>query len=246
MSALLRLTLSETVLFLRDPANVIFGLGLSPLVFVVLGLIPSFREPAPGLGGPSVIALYTPIVIAMAVTMLATNMLPQLLAGYRQRGVLRRLRTTPVRPTTVIGAQLVMFTALSAATMLLILAVARLGFGVALPANPVAFLLSFALTAVAMLALGALVAAVAPTAMAASGIGLLLFFPLVFFAGMWMPRAAMSDVLRTISDLTPLGAGVASLQDAAAGGWPQPLHAAVMLGWAIVAGVLAARLFRWD
>jgi ABC-2 type transport system permease protein len=72
------------------------------------------------------------------------------------------------------------------------------------------------------------------------------FFPLVFFAGLWLPRAAMNHVLKTISDFTPLGAGVQSLQDATAGHWPQLLHLVVLLGWTVVAGGLASRYFRWE
>jgi ABC-2 type transport system permease protein len=56
----------------------------------------------------------------------------------------------------------------------------------------------------------------------------------------------MPEVLRRISDLTPLGAGVQSLTDAAAGQWPQLLHVAVMLGWTLLTGGLAARYFRWE
>jgi hypothetical protein len=56
----------------------------------------------------------------------------------------------------------------------------------------------------------------------------------------------MNDVLRTISDFTPLGAGVQALQDASAGDWPQLLHLAVLSAWALVAGGLATRFFRWE
>ena len=80
----------------------------------------------------------------------------------------------------------------------------------------------------------------------AGAIGTVLFFPFVFFAGLWIPRDSMTDALRTISDFTPLGAGVQALQDATTGQWPQPLHLAVMLGWTIAAGGLAARYFRWE
>jgi hypothetical protein len=52
--------------------------------------------------------------------------------------------------------------------------------------------------------------------------------------------------LRRISDFTPLGAGVQSLADATAGQWPQLLHVAVMVGWTVLAGGLAARFFRWE
>jgi ABC-2 type transport system permease protein len=156
------------------------------------------------------------------------------------------MRTTPVKPGVMLGAQLLMATILSVVTTLVVLATGRLVFDVRLPRLLPAYLLGFVLTALAMFAIGLLVASLASTGKSAGAIGTLLFFPIVFFAGLWIPRDSMNDVLRTISDLTPLGAGVQSLQDATAGHWPQPLQLAVMLGWTIVAGGLAARYFRWE
>jgi ABC-2 type transport system permease protein len=208
--------------------------------------VPAFRESDPELGGLRVIDLYAPIVIAMAIAMFSLNGLPQLFATYREKGILRRMRTTPVRPAALLGAQLLMCTALSVVTMLVVVAIGNLAFDVSLPRQVPAYLLAYLLAAVSMLALGLLVASLAPSGRGAGAIGSILFFPILFFAGLWAPRATMSDVLRKISDFTPLGAGVQSLQDAAAGHWPQLLHVAVMLGWTIVAGGLAARYFRWE
>ena len=86
----------------------------------------------------------------------------------------------------------------------------------------------------------------APSGRGANAIGALLFFPMMFFAGLWLPRAAMPPVLRDISDFTPLGAAVQALQDSAQGHWPHPLDLAVMACYALVFGVAAARLFRWE
>lgn len=246
MPALLRITATETKLFFREPIVVFIALGFAPILLVILGLIPSMREPSADLGGVRPINLYLPIIIAMGISLLALRSLSQLFASYREKGVLRRMRTTPVEPGGMLGAQLLMATILSVVTMLVTLAIGRLAFNVRLPRLPLAYLISFLLVALALFAIGLLVASLAPTARSASAIGTLVFFPLAFFAGLWVPRAGMNDVLRTISDVTPLGAGVQSLQDATAGHWPQPLHLAVMLGWTIVAGGLAARYFRWE
>ena len=246
MSALSRLTLTETKLFFREPINVIFALALPPILLAVLGAIPSFREPSEALGGLRIIDLYTPIVVAIAITTFALTSLPPQFATYREKGVLRRMRTTPVRPVAMLSAQLLMSTVLSVVTMLIVLAIAWFAFDVALPANALAFLAAFLLTALAMFSIGLLVAALAPGGASASAIGLVLIFPMLFFAGLWIPRMSMNDVLRTVSDFTPLGAGVQSLQDAAAGSWPEPIYIAVLLGWTILAGGLAARFFRWE
>jgi ABC-2 type transport system permease protein len=246
MSALSRLTATETKLFFREPMVVFFTLGFPPILLVILGAIPAFRRPDETLGGLRVIDLYAPIIVAMGVAMFALNSLSQLFASYREKGVLRRMRTTPVKPEVMLGAQLLMSTILSVLTMLVVLAIGRLAFDVPLPRRLPAYLAGYLLAALAMFAIGLLVASLAPTGKSAGAIGTLLFFPIVFFAGLWVPRDNMNNVLRTISDFSPLGAGVQSLQDATAGHWPQLLHVAVMLGWTIVAGGLAARYFRWE
>ncbi|MFK0243946.1 ABC transporter permease [Amycolatopsis azurea] len=246
MSALTRLTAVETKLFFREPILVFFVLAFSPILLVILGAIPAMREPSGDLGGASAISVYVPIIVAMSLAMFALTSLSQLFTTYREKGILRRMRTTPVKPGVLLGAQLLMSTVLSVATMLVVLAIARLAFDVSLPRNLPAYLIGYLLAALSVFAIGLLIGSFAPTGKSAGAIGTLSFFPLVFFAGLWVPRAEMNDVLRAISDLTPLGAGVQSLQDAAAGHWPQPLQVAVMLGWTIVAGGLAARYFRWE
>ena len=246
MSALLRLTGAETSLFLREPISLIFTFALPAILLVVFGVIPSFTVPSPDLGGLRVIDLYPPIILAMAMAMVALTHLPPHLATYREKGVLRRVRTTPITPAVLLGAHLLMCAAITAITMLALLIIATLAFDVALPQKPLGYLLTFGLTAVATLTVGLLVAAVAPGGTGATAIGLVTLFPLLFFAGLWMPRASMPEVLRTISDFTPLGAGVQALTDTTAGEWPQLVHVAVLVAWTVVAGGLAARTFRWE
>jgi ABC-2 type transport system permease protein len=246
VNVLYRLTATETKLFMREPTAVFFALAFPPLLLVILGLVPSFREPNEDLGGARIIDLYAPITITMAITMLALSVLPQLFASYREKGILRRMATTPVRPTALLGAQLLMCVALSLVALVAVLVIARLGYDVPLPDNVAAYLVVYVLCLVSMLTMGLLIASLASSSKGASAVGTILFFPVLFFAGLWVPRAGMPDVLRRVSDFTPLGAGVQSLSDASAGHWPQLLHAAVMLGWALVTGVLAARFFRWE
>jgi ABC-2 type transport system permease protein len=74
----------------------------------------------------------------------------------------------------------------------------------------------------------------------------MLFFPLMFFAGLWIPRATMPASLLQVSDFTPLGAAVQALQDSMLGSWPHPSGLAVLAGYAVVFTVAAARFFRWD
>jgi len=80
--------------------------------------------------------------------------------------------------------------------------------------------------AAAMVALGLLIGAVAPTARTAGAAGTVLFFPLMYFAGLWTPQ--LSATARHIGQFTPLGAAVRALRDSMGGAWPHPATLGVL------------------
>jgi ABC-2 type transport system permease protein len=246
MSALSKMIWNEMKLFLREPFGVFFAVLFPTLLVVILGSIPGFREPSKDLGGLRVIDLYVPISIALSLALLALTALPSYLGTYREKGILRRLAVTPMPPARLLLAQLLTNLLMAIVAVGLLIAVARIVFDVAVPRQVVGYIVAFLLAAAALFAIGLLVAALAPSGRAAPSIGMILYFPIMFFAGLWIPRAAMPPTLRHISDFTPLGAGVQALQDAATGAWPQPLHLAVLAAYVVVFGVAAARLFRWE
>ena len=184
--------------------------------------------------------------MAMVITILAVTAMPVILASYREKGVLRRMSTTPMRPAALLGADAAVNVSMMVVAIAVIAIVARLAFGVHLPTQGFGFVLTLVLTAGAMLSLGALVASVAPTTRIAQGLGTLLFFPMMFFAGLWVPQQQMSSGLRHVSELTPLGAATAAIQDTMHGHWPGLAHMAVLAAYAIVLSLAASRLFRWE
>jgi ABC-2 type transport system permease protein len=246
MSAFGKLTVTETRLFLREPANTMWGLVFPPALLVILGFVPGFRTVKPELGGMSTIQVYVPIMICFGLAALALNAMPAVLATYREKGILRRLATTPVSPIRLLASQAVINVSVALVSLIATLVVAKAVFGIGLPGQVAGFAVGFVLAAGALLGLGLFVTAVAPSAKTANAIVLVLFFVNMFFAGLWLPRDSMPALLRHISDFTPLGAAVQSLQDASAGSWPQPLHLLVLAGYALVFGTAAARLFRWE
>ena len=246
MTALRRLTVMEAKLFLRDPAAVVMALAFPMLLIVVLGgVMPGFRTPVPELTGLRPIDLYLPVVVALAVATVAVNSLPTTVAGYRERGVLRRMATTPVRPEKLLGAQLLVATAATAFAVALAVAAAAVAFRVPLPERPLTFLGVFLLGSAATFAVGLLIAALVPTGRAANAISMLVYFPMLFFAGVWTPGPMMPETIRRVSDFTPLGALSQAMQASWAGDPVRPLHLLVMAGYLVVVGMLAARWFRW-
>ena len=245
-SALSRLTISELRLFLRERVGPIWGMGFPLILLIIFGNIPSFNRPDKDFGGLTELDVYVPILVAFVIAMLSLNALPPVLAGYREKGILRRLQTTPVGPARVLAAQLMINLAVTAFTVALILTIARFGYDVVLPRQLFGFLVRALLAAAALMSIGLFVAAVAPTGRAAQAFGTILFFPMMFFAGLWLPIAQMPAVLRHISHATPLGAAVQALQDAAQGQWPHPVQLITMAAYAAVFGLAATKLFRWE
>jgi len=237
----------EAKLFLRDPTATFFGLLFPALLLLVLSsAIPGFRDPNPVLGGLRGVDIYTPIAIALAVATVALVTLTAVLSSYREKGILRRLATTPVRPARVIFANLLVqgFALLLASVLTVV--VAKAVFDVALPDSWAGAILALVLGTASMCSLVMLVAAVAPNARAASGIGTLVYFPMMFFAGVWTPGPMMPDIAQRIGDFLPLGAASTALQDAWVGDFPEPLHLGVMVAWTVVCGLGASTLFRWE
>jgi ABC-2 type transport system permease protein len=245
-SALLKLSLTELRLLSRERVRMALPFAFPLLLLIILGNIGSLRQPKAIYGGESFIDIYTTILIVMGLALLALTNMPMIMADYRERGVLRRLQTTPIGPARVLAAQLMADLAVAVVMVVAVLVVARVGFAVPLPRQPGAFVLAALLAAGALLGAGLLVAAVAPTGRVARGIGALLFYPMMFFAGLWIPIPNMPAALQHISHATPLGAAVPALTAAAQGSWPTALQLLTLAGWAVALGSAAARFFRWE
>jgi ABC-2 type transport system permease protein len=240
-----RLTTTEFRLYLREPLVVFFSLAFPAVLVAILGSVPAMRHPEPTLGGLRVVDLYVTISVALTLAMLGLQFTPAVLAGYRERGVLRRLSTTPVHPAQLLGAQLAASVCAGLVAVGLVIAVGRLAFAVPLPRHPAGYLLALVLSAGALFAVGLTIAAVVPSGKVANAVGTVLFFPVMFFAGLWAPRETMPPLLRHIGDATPLGAGEQALHDASTGAWPHAGQLAVLAAYIVVFGLAAARLFRW-
>lgn len=243
-----RLTSVETKLYLREPAVVFFAVGLPIALTLILGgTIPDFQKPDPELGGLRPIDTHLPgVMIILSVLTCAFSLLPTVLVTYRERGILKRMSTTPVSPGTVLGVQLMLNVAMTVLTTVLILVLAHLVYDVPFPQAPLAFAGTLLLGMVSTFAIGLLLAALAPTSRLVQGLGMAVFFPSLFFAGMWVPQALMPGVLRTISEFTPSGAFGAAMIDLLATGGTEWRHLVVMAAWGVVGAAAAVRFFRWS
>ena len=237
---------NEARLVRRQPTNMIGSIGLPVVLMIIFGEVPTLNRPATELGGLTGFDTYVPVIMVLGLTMLALLGLPGPLVSYRELGILRRLSTTPVPPSWLLAAQVVVQLGIALAGLLIVNVVSVVAFGAPVPKSLAGLALSCLLAIGGLFALGLLIAALAPTANSVNAIGRLALFPLLFFAGLWLPRAIMPAVLLDVSNYTPLGAAVEAIQDSIRTGFPPIAPLLVLAAYALVFAFLARRFFRWE
>jgi ABC-2 type transport system permease protein len=244
--ALGQIVLNEARLAWRRPIGLIGGIGLPVLLLVIFGQLPAFKQTLPSLGGATIFDAYVPVLLVFGLAMLVLMGLPIPLVSYRELGVLRRLSTTPVPPSWLLTAQAIVQLGTAVITTVAILVISVAAFGAPTPVSPGGLVLSFCVAVAGLFSIGLVIAAVARTSGAVNVIGRVVFFPLMFFAGLWLPRALMPSVLLNISNYSPLGAMVEAFQDSMQKGFPPAAPLLVLAAYAVVFGYLAKRFFRWE
>jgi ABC-2 type transport system permease protein len=240
MIILSRLVRSEAKLFVREPVSLLFVLAFPALVVLILGGV--FEADDPAFGGAAPSDFYVAAYVGVVVAAVAFVMLPVHLASYRERGVLRRFDASHFPPWTLPAAWAVVATGLCLAGIVVMLATAQLAYGVPAVQHPAATAAAMAMTIAAYVSVGILLGLVLPTARAAQGVGLAIFFVSFLLGGGGPPPGAMPSVMRTVSDLLPMTHAVRSIQ----AGWlgiggssghhlaiTAALGVAATVGWAI-------------
>lgn len=242
--AFIATTVTELKLLIREPAAAVFVLGL-PLLLLIMNSSHG-NAPDPDLGGAGALDLLVPGYIALVIATMGLMTLPVTLAGYREQGVLRRQRATPLSATVLLAAHVVVAVVVTLVGVALLVAVGMLAFDLNAPQDLGVAAVSLLTAAVAIYALGFLLAGFAPTARTAQAVAAGLYFPMIFLSGTTWPRWAMSDTLQRLGDALPLTYAVQALQDPWVGRGFHVTSIIVLIATAVVSVALSARTFRWE
>ncbi len=245
LRGLWQLTWLEFKIFLREPMGAIGTVVLPLLVFVAFGRsgsIPSAPRPTDLLQVP------VPVLAAVLIAISAVLSLVTIIAVYREGGILRRLRATPLRPQTILSAHVLVKLLLTALTLLSLFLVGKRMYTIA-PGVPLAgFLLALLISTLSILSIGFVVASIVPTARFAQPIGAMLLYPMIGLSGIFVAVDSLSPVLRIIARCLPLTYAVSLLQGIWSGdSWSA--HAGDLAALALVfvlCTAIASRVFRWE
>jgi ABC-2 type transport system permease protein len=189
-------------------------------------------------------------IIALSIITAAYAGLVISIAAARESGVLKRRHATPVPPAIIIGGQALATLATATIASVLLLLVARIGYGIGFSAGS---LVAMAVTAVVgtltFACVGFAVAGLIGSADAAQPIVQMTTLPLYFFSGVWIPTASLPSGLQHIAEVFPVehlasALHLASVRGSLTGALA-PRDLLVLAVWAIAASVFAARRFSW-
>lgn len=245
MRTLLKMTWIELKLFVREPVTMVFTFAL-PLIFLfVLGgvfqKIPSeeFRDAKP-------MDYYTPAYIGLVIASIGLVGLPVHFAKYRERGVLRRFRASPMHLWCIFGAQVLVSLIIAALGGTLLVVVSMIAFDVKFPGSPALVIAAFLPSVVAFAAIGILLGALLPTTRAAQGLGLILFIVMMMLSGSGPPPEVMSEAMERTGQVMPLYYVTRLIQDPWLGfGWNWDAFM-ILVGVTLAASLASLRLFRWE
>lgn len=236
----------ETKVFVREPLGVIGSLGVPVLIFVLFGraLGGDARDAAALEAAPFNLTIFAAILIALG----AVQSLIAIIAIYREGGILKRLRATPLSPVTILGAHVIVKLGFTLVSLFLLVLAGRRVFPGAMDVNLVSFAGALLLGTLSILSLGFVLASLVPTARFAQPLGAVILYPMLAISGLFMPVERLPDGLRYVSQILPTTHAVALLEGVWDGsGWGAHLgNLAGLLMVFVVCLAISSRVFRWE
>jgi ABC-2 type transport system permease protein len=235
----------QAKLALREPLALFGGLALPAVLLAVFGFIGQANPGNVGDSGLTVIEVWTPTILVLSIIFISVS-LPNTLVRDREIGWLRRVSTTPLHPSRLLAAQLVIDLILAAAAVLMVILEGALVFGASLHMQILPFAVSLLLAIAELFAFGLVLVALVPTQTVAQPVAGVFTFGLMFLSGLWVNPAQVGDPLRTIMYYSPSGAAVKAVLDSAFNGGPSYAALLTMAVYAVIFGFIAIRYFRWE
>lgn len=208
---------TEVKLLTREPLVLVVSL-MFPILLMALLLASFSGDTDPVFVGFSGTEFYVTAYLAAAIAAMGFMGTPTHFASYRASGVLRRFRAAGVRPGTLVVAQIAVLTVLAVVGAAAMITIAYSGFDLTTPESIGGVAAGFAVGILAFAAIGALLGSLMPSAPAAQGVGLLLFFGTFLLVGGGPPPGVLPDTLNDIAALTPTGLLVDAIRTPWTGG----------------------------
>jgi ABC-2 type transport system permease protein len=240
-------------LVLRTPQAIFFTIVFPLLLLTLFSALISGKDGMVRVDGGKVAfaQFFTPSIASFATLTSCFTAIVVSMAMERDAGILKRIRSTPLRTPVFIAARIADKLVLAFAAAVVLFSVGVLAFGVHLyPRLLPAALATLLIGAASFAALGMALGAVVPNANSAVPIVNLVVLPMMVLSGVFSPLSEAPAWLRTVADVFPLSHLVRAL-----GGTFSPYTAGwgfawsdlgMLLAWGAVGALVAVTRFRWE
>ena len=248
LRGLWKLTWIEMKIFLREPLGAFGTIGFPVLIFLAWGRVASRGLAPSSVAGSSFIRVGLPVFASLLIAISAVLSLVTIISIYREGGILKRLRATPLRPQTILTAHVIVKLLLTAASLALMVLAGKRYYPAGVHVPLFSFTIALLISTWSILSIGFVIASIVPTARFAQPIGALILYPMIAFSGLFFPVESLPPVLHAVARVLPLTYAVHLLQ----GIWngdPWLAHLGDVAGLVLVFAVctaLSAKVFRWE
>ncbi len=249
LRGLWKLTWIEIKIFLREPLGAFGTIVFPVLIFLGLSQVPNRRIASPSVGaGGGYIRVGLPVLVSLLIAISAVLSLVTIISIYREGGILKRLRATPLRPQTILTAHVIVKLILTAATLALMVLAGKRYYPIGAHVPLFSFTIALLLSTWSVLSIGFLIASIVPTARFAQPIGAIILYPMLAISGVFVSVELLPPVLHAVTRVLPLTYAVPLLQGIWNGdAWSAHVGdvAALVVGFAICTAI-SAKVFRWE
>jgi ABC-2 type transport system permease protein len=243
-----KLTWLEVKIFLREPMGAVGSILFPVLVFVVLGRFLGGRLTPGAIYATAFVRVGLPVFATVLIALSGVVSLVTIISIYREGGILKRLRATPLRPHTILTAHVLVKLALTAVTMALMVIAGKRYYPVNVDFPVFGFTMAVLISTWSILSIGFLIASIVPTARFAQPIAAGLLYPMVSLCGLFFPLQSLPPALRAVAHVLPLTYAVSLLEGIWKGeSWLGHMGdvAGLIVIFAVCTG-LSAKVFRWE
>ena len=239
-----RLTWIEIKVFMREPLGAIGSIVMPVLIFVLMGRLGSAMGGASRAAAKDFFRVNVPVFVAVLIAINTVLSLVAIISIYREGGILKRLRATPLRPWTILTAHVLVKLSLTAITLALLLLGGKRYYPMGVDVPGWSFAVAVLITTLSILSMGFVIASIVPTARFAQPIGAIVFYPMLAVSGLFIPMQIMPAWLRFL----PLANAVSLLQGIWKGeAWSLHVFEIVALSAVfVICTALSSRVFRWE
>jgi ABC-2 type transport system permease protein len=176
LRGLWKLTWIEIKIFLREPLGA-FGTILVPvLVFVIMGRIAGRTISPRTFAASDFVRVSLPVFASVLIALSAVLSLVTIIAIYREGGILKRLRATPLRPHTILTAHVIVKLLLTAVTLVLMMLAGRRYYPMGVSVPLMSFTTALLISTWSILSIGFVIASIVPTARFAQPVGAVVMY----------------------------------------------------------------------